>query len=457
MKTCVLGLIFLLAVTALPATAQNTSKPSPVATAGQQVVRELVTGEFDKIEAQYDSRMAAALPPGKLAAGWASLIQQTGDYQSTEATRVDRAGIQDVATVTCRFQRAVLDARIAFDADGKIAGINIRPHQEPAAPWNAPAYAKPDSFSEQPLTLANGKYELPGTLTMPKGDGPFAAVVLVQGSGPEDEDETIGGSKPFKDLAWGLASHGIAVFRYIKRTAKYGTQVSDDPARLTVNDETISDARAAVSLVAKQPKINPVRVFLLGHSLGAYLAPRIATGDTEIAGIIMLAANSQPMEQLVVEQIRYLASLNGPPNEQAQKEIQMAEDAAKQIESPDLKQGDNVPFLGTSSPASYWLDLRGYHPVSTAALLEIPILILQGGRDYQVPMSNFQYWKSELVKNKNVTLKLYPDLNHLFIAGTGPSTPQEYAKPGHVGPAVVADIAAWIAAAPAKSPERASS
>ena len=451
MKTCTLALILLLSLATLPASAQEAAKPSAVGTAGQQVVQELVAGQFDKIEARYDARMAAALPSGKLAAGWASLIQQTGAYQSTEATRVDRAGEQDVATVTCRFQRAVLDARIAFDADGKIAGISIRPHQEQPAPWNPPPYAKPESFIEQLLTLVNGKYELPGTLTMPNGDGPFAAVVLVQGSGPEDQDETIGGSKPFKDLAWGLASHGIAVFRYIKRTAKYGTQVSDDPARLTVNDETISDARAAVSLVAKQPKINPARVFLLGHSLGAYLAPRIATGDSGIAGIIMLAANSQPMEQLVIEQIRYLASLNGPPNEQAQKEIQMAEETAKQIESPDLKQGDNVPFLGTSSPASYWLDLRGYHPVSTALLLKIPILILQGGRDYQVPMSNFQYWKSELGKNKNVTLKLYPDLNHLFIAGTGPSTPQEYAKPGHADPAVVADIATWITAAPPKN------
>jgi len=269
--------------------------------------------------------------------------------------------------------------------------------------------------------------------------------VLVQGSGPHDPDETIGPDKPFKDLAWGLSSHGVAVFRYTKRTLKYGGQSSDDPAKLTVDDEVISDARAAVALVAKQPKINPARVFLLGHSLGAYLAPRMASGDSQIAGIVMLAANTRPIEQLIVEQIRYLASQNGAPDEEAQKQIASAKETERKIESPDLKPGDSVPLLGSSTPGAYWLDLREYHPVQTAANLKIPMLIMQGGRDYQVTPSNFEDWKKALLTHKNVTLKLYPDLNHLFITGSGPSTPQEYDKPGHVTEEVVTDIAAWIA------------
>ena len=96
---------------------------------------------------------------------------------------------------------------------------------------DAPAYAKPDSFSEQPLTLVNGNFELPGTLTVPKGEGPFPAVVLLHDSGPHDQDETLGPNKPLKDLAWGLATHGIVVFRYIKRTGKYGEQSDADPSK----------------------------------------------------------------------------------------------------------------------------------------------------------------------------------------------------------------------------------
>jgi len=346
--------------------------------------------------------------------------------------------------MTCKFQNVVLDAHVTFDPDGKIAGLNFRPHQEPAPDWIPPAYAKPDSFSEQPLTIVNGKFELPGTLTIPKGDGPFPAIVLVQGSGPHDQDETIGPNKPFKDLAWALSSHGVAVFRYTKRSLKYGDQSNDDPAKLTVDDEVISDARAAVALVAKQPKINPARVFLLGHSLGAYLAPRIASGDSQIAGIVMLAANTRPIEQLIVEQIRYLASQNGAPDEEAQKQIASAEETEKKIESPELKPGDSVPLLGASTPGAYWLDLRDYHPVQVAVKLKIPILILQGGRDYQVTPSNFEDWKKTLLTHKNVTLRLYPDLNHLFLTGSGSSTPQEYDKPSHVAEEAVADIAAWI-------------
>jgi uncharacterized protein len=106
----------------------------------------------------------------------------------------------------------------------------------------------------------------------------------------------------------------------------------------------------------------------------------------------------------------------------------------------------SISFLGGNSPASYWLDLRDYHPVEVAAQLKIPILILQGGRDYQVSFSNFDDWKKALGAHSNVALKLYPDQNHLFIAGRGPSLPAEYNKPGHVSDEVITDVATWLSA-----------
>ncbi|MGB0035572.1 MAG: alpha/beta fold hydrolase [Candidatus Acidiferrales bacterium] len=430
----------------LQVTAQEPEKPSATVAAAQEVIQQLAAGQYDKIEAQFDARMAAALPPGKIASVWPGLIQQVGAFQSVVETKTTKVQGVDVVTLVCKFQNAVLDAHVAFDHDGKIAGLTFRPHQDPAPPWTPPAYAKPDSFTEQSLLVTNGKFELPGTLTMPKGDGPFPAVVLVQGSGPNDEDETIGPNKPFKDIAEGLSSRGVAVLRYIKRTRKYGLQSSDDPAKLTVDEETMSDARAAVDLVAKQPKIDPARVFVLGHSLGAYLAPRIATGDSQIAGIVMLAGNTRPIEQLALDQVRYIASLNGAPNEDEQKQIAKVEENVRQIESSDLKPGDSVTFLGGSSPGAYWLDLRGYQPVETATQLKLPILILQGGRDYQVTPANFDEWRKALASHSNVTFKLYPGLNHLFIDGSGPSTPQEYNKPGHVAEGVISDVVVWISA-----------
>jgi dienelactone hydrolase len=427
-----------------PAVAQDAAKDSPSAVAAKQIIQELVAGQFDKVEAIYDARMKEALPPGKLADGWRDLNKQAGAFQAITSAETSQVQGLQVVKMQCKFENSVLDATVVFNPDGKLGGLSFRPHQAPPAPWTPPAYAKQDSFSEQPLTLVNGKFELPGTLTVPVGTGPFPAVVLVQGSGPQDQDETIGPNKPFKDLAWGLASRGIVVFRYTKRTQKYTVQSSDDPMRMTVEDETISDARAAVALVVKQPKVNPMQVFLLGHSLGAYLAPRIATDDAEIAGIVMLAANARPLEKVVLEQIHNLAAMNGPPTEAEQKRIDAVEDGAKQIESPNLKPEDKIEFLGATTYGAYWLDLRAYDPLKTAAKLKIPILIVQGGRDYQVTPSNFQAWSDALSNSKNVTLRTYPDLDHLFIHGTGASKPSDYARLDHVSAEVVESIATWI-------------
>jgi dienelactone hydrolase len=423
---------------------ESDQQNSAAAIAAQQIIHELAAGQFDKVETQYDARMASALPPGKLAASWPSLVEQEGAFQSITNTHTSKIQGLDVVRMECKFQNAVVDATVALDSNGKIAGLGFRPHQQAPPPWIPPTYAKESSFTELPLTLENGKYKLLGKLTTPKGDGPFPAVVLVHGSGPHDEDETVGPNKPFADLAWGLASRGIAVYRYTKRTQQYGLQSADDAVKLTVEDEVISDARAAVALVAKQPHIEPKQIFLIGHSLGAYLAPRIATGDAQILGIAMMGANTRPLEQVVLEQMHYLASLNGTPTEEEQKRIAAVEDGAKQIESPDLKPGDIVPFLGATTYGAYWLDLRGYDPVKTAAKLKIPILILQGGRDYQVTPSNFEAWGAALAKRTNVTLKIYPDLNHLFMTGTGRSGPAEYEQPGHVSQEVIDTIATWV-------------
>jgi len=440
------SILFLLALpgAALRISAQEATQDSPSVVAAKQIIQELVAGQFEKVEAIYDTPMKEALPPGKLADAWRDLNKLAGSFQAIISVETSQVQGRQVVKMQCKFENSVLDATVVFNPDGKLGFLSFRPRQAPAAPWTPPGYAKQDSFSEQPLTLVNGRFELPGTLTVPAGNGPFPAVVLVQGSGPEDQDETIGPNKPFKDLAWGLASRGIVVFRYTKRTQKYTVQSSDDPMRMTVEDETISDARAAVALLTKQPRVDPKQVFLVGHSLGAYLAPRIATGDTEIAGIIMLAANARPLEKIVLEQIHNLAAMSGTPTEAEQKKIDAAEEGAKQIESPDLKADDKIVFLGATTYGAYWLDLRAYNPLKTAAKLKIPILILQGGRDYQVTPSNFQAWSDALANNRNVTLHIYPDLDHLFIHGTGPSKPADYARPDHVSAEVVESIVTWI-------------
>ena len=147
----------------------------------------------------------------------------------------------------------------------------------------------------------------------------------------------------------------------------------------------------------------------------------------------------------MVEQIEYLAGLNGPPDEAAKKQIeQIRIDAARALAA---KPGDmGPPIMGV--PPAYWADLNGYDPAATAAKLSIPLLILQGGRDYQVTSQDLRRFEAALAGHPNVTIRDFPSLNHLFIAGEGKSRPQEYEIPGHLDPSVIDTIANFLAGIP---------
>jgi dienelactone hydrolase len=433
--------LFAASLCASPTFAQQSQAPPPDFHAlGRTFIMNLAARQFDKAAAMFTPQVAAALPADKLGQIWDQLLAQYGSFEQVPSTMIAEQAGYHVVTVTCVFSKGMLNVVVAFDAEGHIAGL----HFVPAAEWSAPPYANPNAFHEVSVTVADGQWQLPGTLSLPNGNGRFPAVVLVAGSGPEDEDETIGPNKPFKDLAWGLASRGIAVLRYVKRTKKYGAKSAVDFAAFTVKDEYIDDARAAVALLASRPEIDPKRIFIAGHSEGGYIAPRIASGDGQIAGIAILEGNTRPIEKLILEQLHYEASLGGPNSAQIEKMIPDAEKAAAQMESLDLKPGMTVNIIGAPFPASYILDLRGYDPAALAASLMIPILVIQGARDYQVTTTDYAGWQKALAGHANATFKLFPDIDHLMLSGSGPSSPAEYARPGHVAAGVIDALPNWI-------------
>ena len=212
----------------------------------------------------------------------------------------------------------------------------------------------------------------------------------------------------------------------------------------------MTDALTALALLRGSEGIDPRRVFVLGHSLGGMLLPRIGQSQPALAGLIVMAGAARPMEDLILDQVSYLAALDGIVTEPEKKQIEGLR--AEVVKVKALKPGATEPVLG--APASYWLDLQGYDPVQGSKYLPQPMLILQGERDYQVTMTDFAAWKKGLAGKPNVTFKSYPGLDHLFLAGEGRSVPAEYEKPGHVDAAVVGDVAAWILSQGKKPAER---
>ena len=274
------------------------------------------------------------------------------------------------------------------------------------------------------------------------------AIVLVGGSGPGDKDETTGDDKPFLDLATGLAARGIATLRYDKRTRDYPRSI--DPATFTPTLEYVPDAVAAVHLLQARAEIDPRRIFLLGHSQGGTYAPLIAQTAPDIAGIILAAGAAAPYGPTLVRQYSYLATLPGAIGANARAGLPAARLAERQVDSADLATVNPTtqlsPVLGGTGPA-YWLDYRRYHPVATANAIRQPILILQGGRDYNVTVADdLHRWLSGLAGRAHVTVHEYPAADHALIDGTGPPSPADYDHPSHVDPAVIADIASWIKA-----------
>jgi len=213
---------------------------------------------------------------------------------------------------------------------------------------------------------------------------------------------------------------------------------------ISVKEEAIDDALAAVKLLRNIEGIDSNKIFVLGHSLGGTLVPRIGTLDSKIAGFIIMAGTTRHLEDVILKQYNYVFSLDGKisENEKSQlDEIKRTVEKIKNLKEPDAS-ASQEKLLGAR--AEYWLDLRRYNPAEMARNVKQPMLILQGGRDYQVTKEDFNGWKKALSSRKDVKFKLYPKLNHLFFAGKGKITPAEYQKAGHVAKRVIDDIAEWI-------------
>jgi dienelactone hydrolase len=420
----------------------------PVAT-GMTALDLLQAGRFTEIRDMFAPNLRALVTPEALRAAWAAALNQYGPITTVGSPVSEPAGPSGTQVkIPVTFERGQATVLVVMSDAGLLGGIQLAPAEaaQPMQPWQPPDYAEPRTFREQDVSIGTGPLAVPGTLTLPDSPGPHPGVVLLAGSGPLDRDSTIGRNKPFKDLAWGLASRGIAVARFDKVTYAHGQQVSH-VADFTLADEYLHHAAAAVELLRQRPDVDPGRVFVLGHSLGGTVAPRVVAAEPAVAGLVILAGGAQPLHWATVRQFRYLASLDPANAAAAQPAIDTITRQAQTVDDPDLSPDTPATELPFGAPASYWLDLRGTDPAALAATLGKPMFVLQGGRDYQVTVEDdLSRWRAGLGDRPDVTIRVYDADNHLFFPGTGPSKPSEYEPAQHVDPAVIGAIATWLTA-----------
>jgi hypothetical protein len=420
-------------------------------------LRELAAERYTRVVRRFDDTMKKGLSAAKLRALWTQLGQRLGAYQRHTVQKQQVKGDHRVVMAELVFARGKLRAVLTFDSGGRVAGFYLRPVKPggggahaAADAWKPPPYAQAEQVREIAVTVGTGARALPGRLTVPtaRGGRRCPAVVLVHGSGPQDMDETLGPNKPFKDLAWGLAARGIAVLRYTKGTKAHPDAAAARVARgdFTADHETTNDALKAAKQLRAHPLVQPGRVYVLGHSQGAMMAPRIGARDPALAGLILLAGPTRPLAEVALAQYRYIAGAGGPQAAAMKKRLPAFEKAVARLEDPKLSADTPADELPLGIPASFWLDLRGYAPARRAAKLKMPLLILQGEADYQVTMEDFAGWKKALRGKANATLKSYPQLGHTFIdLDKQKAMPTDYYQvKGHVDPQVIRDIAGWI-------------
>lgn len=417
----------------------------------QDLLAALKAGQYSTAVAHFDPQLEAAVPADKLKTIWETLLPlQFGKYDPAAKGQVASAEPGNIILTPLHFANGWLDMKVACDANMAIAGLRFLPGKAPrgSAPTSVRKTVSGAWGISKPAQVTSPLGPLPATLTLPYGKGPFAAVLLVAGSGAHDRDETIGPNKPFRDIARGLAAHGIASLRYDKRTFTYATRMSAD-RHLTIDDEVTDDALSAAHQLAATAGIDPHRVFVLGHSLGAMLAPRIGKRDPQLAGLVLMAAPARSLLAVSAWQVRELGSRMGMSGKRVAANEAAIRHEQKLLTAADAQHPPAGSFGGV--PQSYWLSLHDYHQVAAARGLTMPMLILQGADDFQVsPRLDFDRWKRGLHGDAGVTFRLYPGLSHLFMPAGKTGTLADYRVPGRVASRVIAGIASWIKAQPAR-------
>ena len=411
----------------------------------------------------FDDTMSEVFGADGLEEAWAGIVELVGEFIEIYEIQNSTAEGFFISGVIMRHEAMGFGWNIVFSEDGLIAGLNtsgtvlLSPLETDSPGLEAPVLR--EGFTDYPIVIGEDTgFPLNGILSMPHGDDEFyPAVVIVHGSGPIDMDGNIFGNTPYRDIAEFLAANGIAVIRYDKRTLTHGEIMMQElGGNLTVWHESIDGAILAAEFLRTHPGIDENRVFMIGHSLGGMLAPRIQANGGNFNGLILMAASPRNLPEIFIEQT--MASIISAYDEG----LISAEDMSDMLfETEYLEElfatfddmGDEeaketfIPALGTW--AYYFREMSAHPFAYYAENTDVPVLVLQGDSDFQVLADvDFVLIQELFEGHDDATFKLYEGLNHLFMPTLATSFVQHaneiVQSPGFVYTQVLQDIVDWI-------------
>lgn len=405
------------------------------------------TEQYEAIYNAGDSLLKRRSTPDRLLGIWESLATINGELKEVGTTKYIFADTLHITTTKLKYKNGAVGLRLVFNLSWEIAGLFIV-DAEPM--YSIPAYANTFGFYEIKIPFGGEKYKGEAILTVPITEKKYPCVIIVGGSGPVDKDLTFGPNRIYKDFAWGLANKGVASLRFDKRTKAYFGKLMEEHKAghyYTIEQEYLEDIKTLVGRVSKKTQINSNMIYLMGHSQGAGLMPLLLKQNKKVAGGIMLAGNYSSLTDLMLYQFDYLLPIQAKTAADSAifENLKRKTLLAQQPNLPKTTPDDSLP---ASYPFSYWNYLSKIDLHKLAVKNNKPVLILQGQRDYQVPFSEYKNWETLLNGKTNYMFASFEKLNHLFLEGTGKSTPAEYFNRSNVPEYVIDEVVKWINAQP---------
>ena len=408
------------------------------------IVADCMKGDFEGATSYFDQELLYRMDAAKLSQTWKLIEGQIGKVIPGQEPVIQVEKFDSLMQVfhSCNFEKKSMDIKLVFNKNDKVIGFFFVPPNAKFS-YQPPIWVTAGKVKEKDIDIQSADLRLKGKLTMPTEGTNFPVVVLVHGSGPQDMDMTIGPNCVFKDIAMSLAAHGIAVIRFDKRTKAYRAELTTMIPYMTPDEETVQDAVAAVTFAEGEELLDHRKIIVLGHSFGGMMAPQIASKSKSVRGVILMAANARPIQQLIIDQLKYI-SKSDSANPDIQKSLALMQEKVDRVNSKNYADDTELSLLPMGIGPPYWKYLENYDQFKVAEQLKIPMLVLQGERDYQVTMDDFKIWQEKLKSRPQTTFKSFPEMNHLFMSGEGPSMPVEYDKKSNLDKSVTDFIADWI-------------